>query len=232
MTMRALLWKEWHEQAWKLGFGCIVLGTLALLGLHARLLSDEMVSMWVCFIGLTLLPILSSTGFLPAERAEGTLEMLLSLPVRRWRILAVKTVIGVLLCVVPLAAAAALSVVVARGRELPVYFMVLFYARSALTAVALFVWMLAVTARLPSEARGALLAVGILILWGLATAGLDADPMPRWATTLSPLAFIYGISDGFEHSPALLTVIGLQLIIAIALWLCTLSQLKPGKGAE
>ena len=39
--MHSLLWKEWHEQSWKLGFGCVVLGALALIGLHSRIIADE-----------------------------------------------------------------------------------------------------------------------------------------------------------------------------------------------
>ena len=27
--MQSLLWKEWHEQSWKLAFSCILLGAMA-----------------------------------------------------------------------------------------------------------------------------------------------------------------------------------------------------------
>ena len=75
--MRMLIWKEWHEQSWKLGFGCIVLASFSLIGLRARTTSDEMIVMCVCIMGVGLLPILSSTGLVPAERSEGSLEALL-----------------------------------------------------------------------------------------------------------------------------------------------------------
>src|SRR5689334_8801214 len=40
-TMRSLLWKEWHEQSWKLAFGCVVLAALAVIGLRARVVADD-----------------------------------------------------------------------------------------------------------------------------------------------------------------------------------------------
>src|ERR1700722_4488605 len=107
--MRSLLWKEWREQSWKLGFGCIVLTALAVIGLHARIIDDESMVVMVCFLGVTLLPVLSSTGLVPAERSEGSLESLLALPVKSWRILLAKTAMGLLLCTGPLLAAAAAS---------------------------------------------------------------------------------------------------------------------------
>ena len=74
--------------------------------------------MWVCFLGLTLLPVLSSTGLLPAERSEGSFESLLALPVPPWRILMAKTAMGIVLCAGPMFAAAVASLLVAGGREL------------------------------------------------------------------------------------------------------------------
>jgi hypothetical protein len=219
--MSNLIWKEWHEQSWKLGFGCVVLGALALIGLHARIVDDETMSMWVCFLGITLLPVLSSTGLLSAERSEGSFESLLALPVAPWRILLAKTEMGFILCAGPMVAAAAVSILIAGGREITTEAMLSLYSRSILATLSLFIWMLALTARLPSEARAGLLSLGILICWMLATGGLIqiADPTTvLLASSISPFALIFGYSSGFEHAPPLIFVVIVQAAIVSILW--------------
>jgi len=191
--MRNLLWKEWHEQSWKLGFGCVVLGAMALIGFRSRVMADEIMMMWVNFLALTLLPVLSSTGLMPAERGEGSLESLLALPVEPKRILLAKTMMGVALCAAPMILAAAISVCVTQGREISVMAMLLFYAGSLVTTLSLFFWMLALTIRLPSETRAALLGVGILILWMMATVGLAYPSVPRLVMVISPFALVYRV---------------------------------------
>jgi ABC-type transport system involved in multi-copper enzyme maturation permease subunit len=193
--MRSLLWKEWHEQSWKLAFGCIVLGMLAYIGLHARIVADETMMMWVCFLGLTMLPVLSSTGLVPAERGEGTLESLLALPVAPRKILKAKVCMGVLLCVGPMFVAMILSLLAAAGREMTAMSMIAFYAASTMTTLSLFAWMAALTIRLPSETRAALLSVGILIMWMLITEGLAFPSVPALAMVVSPFGIVHGTAD-------------------------------------
>src|SRR5947208_15156442 len=60
--MTNLLWKEWHEQRWKLAYGCLMLCAFALIGMRCRVVADETLLTWVCFLGITLLPILASMG--------------------------------------------------------------------------------------------------------------------------------------------------------------------------
>jgi len=174
--------------------------------------------MWVSFLGLTLLPILSSTGLVPAERSDGSLDSLLSLPVKPSRILAAKTVMGLILCIGPMATATLVSLLVAGGRELPGYEMVAFYAGSTVTTLSLFIWMLALTIRLPNEARAGLLAMGVLILWLLATAALAIPSVPSLAMSISPFALVYGVTDQFARTPPVIAALAAQALIAMALW--------------
>ncbi len=218
--MRQLIWKEWHEQAWKLAFGCIVLSAMAAIGLHARMVADATVVEWVCFVGVTLLPVLSSTGLVPAERADGGLASLLAMPVPPRRVLAAKTAAGLVLCVGPLLTAAAVTVALAGGREAATGPLLELYGRSALSAAALFVWMLAVTVRLPSEARAALVAVGVLILWLLGSVGLGAYPPLRpTAYAASPFAFVWPFVGPVNDGPRLALVVVVQAVVLIAVWL-------------
>jgi len=226
--MPTLIWKEWHEQRWKLGFSCVVLAALALIGLRARMIADETMVMFVCSCAISLLPVLSSTGLVPAERSDGTLESLLSLPVAPWRILAAKTLIGLLLCVGPIVAAAAVSVPEAGGRELPTAAILALYGRTALVTVTLFLWMLALTVRLPNEARAGLVALGIFFIWGLATGGLadSKEPLLGLGVALSPLGFL--VSGRLRPLPPLLLVAIVQVLLIAPLWLLAARQLTAG----
>ena len=235
--MRKLLWKEWHEQSWKLGFGCLVPSALAWIGLRSRIIADETMVEWVCFIGFTLLPILSSTGLVPAERAEGSLESLLAMPINPWRILAAKTVMGMLLCAGPMGVAMVVSLLVAGGREISGDAMLSLYGRSMLSGLSLFIWMLALTVRLPNETRAGLLAVGVLILWAMFTGALwsvhvDGSTVPRPLFALSPLAFVYPNPSGGPVPEALsVSLLAVQAVILSLLWLWSPRQLTKSLEA-
>jgi hypothetical protein len=228
--MRSLLWKEWLEQSWKLAFGCIVLAALTLIGLRARIVADDTMAMTVCFVAMTLLPVLSSTGLVPAERSEGAFDALVALPVQPWRIFLAKMILGLLLCVVPVMLAGIASVILTRGREMTSGQMIDLYLRSTLATVSLFLWMVFVTLRLPSEGRAALVAMGMWIIWALATIGLTAPEVPSWVRAISPLAFVHGIAGGADELPPLLLVLVVQAVIAAGLWFGSTRRLVDTKG--
>jgi len=170
--MRSLLWKEWHEQRWKLAFGSLILGAFALIGLRARVVADELLLEWLCFLSVVLLPVMASTGLIASEREERTIESMLSLPVAPARIFWIKTLIGVLLTAGPLVVAGVISLIVAGGRELSTPAMALFFAKSIAAALSLFFWMFALTVRLPTETRASLIAMAVVVMWLLISLGI------------------------------------------------------------
>jgi ABC-type transport system involved in multi-copper enzyme maturation permease subunit len=198
--MWSLLWKEWHEQRWKLAFGSLILAAFALVGLRARVIADETMLEAVCLLAVPLLSVLSSTGLVPAEREEGTLETLLALPVQPAIVFAIKTLIGVLLCAVPLVVTAIVGVAVAGGREISSAAIIGLHLRTLAATLSLYFWMLALTVRLPSETRAALITMGVLIMWMIVTLGLvegwtgQSGPSPLWL--LDPLVFLLGFKEG------------------------------------
>lgn len=232
--MRSLLWKEWHEQRWKLAFGSLMLAAFALIGLRARVIADEMLLRYVCGIAVLLLPLLSSTGLVPAERNDGTLESMLALPVQTWRILFAKTVMGVVLCAGPILLTAIVSFAVCGGREMSRGAMAALFARTMLATLSLFFWMFALTVRLPTETRAALIAVGVLVIWLIVSVGLygaappGTAPLDLWV--VDPFGFFMGAGAVF---PSLALAVCLQAIIALALWLWAVCQFsKPQEGGS
>jgi ABC-type transport system involved in cytochrome c biogenesis permease component len=217
--VRQLIWKEWHEQSWKLAFGCIVLSAFAGIGLRTRIILDQEMILWVCMPAMCLLPLLAATGLIPAERSDGTLESLAALPISMRKILAVKTMTGLILCAVPLLAAMAVSIAIAGGRELGTGAIVSLYGCSSLTALALFIWMLALTIRLPSEARAAMVSIGVLMCWSMGSVALweAGDSIFR---ALSPFSFVLDhlVLRHGEILPSLTLDVLVEPAIAAALW--------------
>ena len=220
--MRSLFWKEWHEQRWKLAFGALILVGFSVIGLRARVIADETMLEAVCFLAVPLLSVLSSTGLVPAEREEGTLQTLLALPVRPSLIFAMKAVIGILLCAVPLVVAAIASMAIAGGREISAASIIELHLRTLAATLALFFWMLALTVRLPTETRAALVTMGVLIMWMIVTVGLPQGWNPQMVSSrfwlVDPLVFLLGFRNG-KWGVSLALAAALQAIIALALWL-------------
>ena len=223
--MRRLLWKEWHEQSWKLFFSCIVLGTLALIGLRTRLVADQMMILTCCGVGILLLPLLVGSGLIPSERAEGSFESLIAMPIAPWRILLAKTFMGLLLCVGPMVVAVLISLWIAGGREMSRLDIMLLYFRCTLTVVFLFFWVFALTSRLPSEARAGLVAVGVMICWMILTMGLDRQS-PRLLFGISPLAFVFDMDNQLKLGPAVWLIAMFQLVITAVLWVCMMGAFR------
>ena len=227
--MRSLLWKEWHEQRWKLAFGSVILGAFALIGLRARVVADELLLQWLCFLAVTLIPVLASSGLVAFEREEGTFESLLSLPVAPRRVFLVKTVMGVLMTAGPIVVAMAVSLLVAGGREITTGAMTAMFLGSLAAALSLFFWMFALTVRLPTETRASLIAMAVLIMWLIVTLGLrqasgislveypqgmpKAAPSPLWVTC----PFVFLIAPRGVTSGLLTAAVFVQAAIAAAL---------------
>jgi len=220
--VRQLIWKEWHEQSWKLAFGCIVLGAFALIGLRTRIIPDEEMVMWVCFPAMCLLPLLAATGLVPAERNDGTLESLAALPVTWRQILAVKTLTGLILSAVPMLTAMAVSLLVAGGREITAFTMFNIYVQSLLTAIALFAWIFAATVRLPTEARAAMVGIGVSLCWIMLSAGMFENDLAL-LSTISPFSFVfyaeYHAAPRTQQVPPFAINVLVEAAIATALWL-------------
>lgn len=219
--MRQLIWKEWHEQSWKLAFGCIVLSAFAAIGLRTRIIPDEEMVMWVSFPAMGLLPLLAATGLIPAERSDGTLESLAALPVSMREIFIVKTITGLTLCAVPMIVAMIVSLMIAGGREITAFTMFNIYMQSLLTAIALFAWIFAATVRLPTEARAAMVGIGVAICWLMVSAGCAEQERGPLLSMISPFSFVFNTNYSFvtRSAPPFLLNVLVEAAIAVSLWI-------------
>ena len=165
--IRMLIWKEWREQRWKLALGCVLLVGFTLIGLRSRLATDlGILAMGMCLGGF-LFPILVAMDLVAAERADGTMNSLLQLPVHPPTVLAVKLLIATAACVVPVLAAGLAAWWIAGGREVGPSHIWRVCLGTAGLAASVLIWASAFAIRQRTEARAALAAMGVLAGWAL-----------------------------------------------------------------
>lgn len=223
---RALLWKEWVEQRWRMAFGAVVVGSLTMVGLNARMLPDDRVLVTCCIIG-AVLAMLVGMGVVAPERESGTLRTLLFLPIRPATVLLAKGVVAALVCLVPLAVSLAVALLQAGEREMALPRIFALYGVAMLMALTLLVWTVSLSIRAGSESRAGLVAIGIIATAVLFAAICRNFGVPeRISAPWQPfLASIYAISEivDSERRPSW-PIFPIQAAMAAALILFALWQ--------
>ncbi len=221
--IKALFWKEWCEQRWKLAYGCVILVGFTLIGLRSRLTLDEFIVIFASAGGSILMALLVGMGLVATEKSEGSLEMLLALPVRPWKIFAVKMVMGALVCTVPIVGCMAVSLAVAGGREISAARIAMSYLGGIAFSVLMLVWMVAFSIRQPSEARTGLVGIEVFVGWVFfvflfVKVFYKRLDLVLWGLVITPLGILqFAVSGGQMHN--LWTVIvQTTLLIFLLLW--------------
>jgi ABC-type transport system involved in multi-copper enzyme maturation permease subunit len=218
----------------------IVLVAFAAIGLRTRIFSDEETLGWLCWPFALLLPLFATTGLIPTERGDGTFESLQALPISLRRIVIVKAATGAALCVLPLLAAMIVSLLIVGGREITDATMLEIYARAMLTSLMLFTWMFTSTIRLPTDARAAMVAIGIVMCWAMLSGAMTAAKLGI-LSTISPLSFLinrrfpidlkYKFSDFYEWHPSFGLNLAIELAIAVVLLFLALRAVEGDAGS-
>lgn len=213
---RTLLWKEWHEQRWRIVFGCTIIGSLALLGFYVRLMRDlEVASLSAALAGL--LALLVGIGLIAPERQSGTLQALLILPIRPRAVLAAKLLIALIASLSPIATAAMIACLMAAGREEPTSRLLSTYLLACPLALTLLIWTAAITVRARSEAMAGLLT--IILLTAVGMFGLVNDLFHLHLEYLyeatNPMLFGKALRDGPCLPPPEICVIHAALALSL-----------------
>ena len=218
--IKSLFWKEWCEQRWKLAYGCVLLMGFVAVGLRSRIVQDEVIVVFAAAGGSVLMALLVGMGFVAAERSDGSLGMLLALPVRSWKIFAVKMAMGILVCVGPIAGCMVLSLAIAAGREMSATRIIVPCLGGVAFGIVMLVWMVAFSIRQPSEARAGLVGIAVFMVWVFIIFLSEAFFRPPYhLSRLSLVITPFGIFDctldrNYEILP---DVIRVQLAIGICL---------------
>jgi ABC-type transport system involved in multi-copper enzyme maturation permease subunit len=100
--LKAILWKEWREQRWKLAFGTVMLLFFTGSFLAARVTSNKETVLIICGFGGILLTIYSAMGVFAPEHINRTKNFLISKPVQPWKTFLCKWFFGWLNFTVPI----------------------------------------------------------------------------------------------------------------------------------
>jgi len=237
--IRALLWKEWHEQRWKLVFGCAILMAYMAISLRARLWPDFVTVISGLFGGAVLWAVFTAMGTVAPERADGSLGVLLARPIRPWWVLAVKTVVAVCVSAGPIAAGTLVALLVAAGREVSSSELLVVFAVAVAMNVTLLIWTMSIGIRCTSEAQVTMVGM-VIIAAGLAAASLLGDildlRLQPWACGFYPLWIVGAVrkQDGLLIADeTFVLAIGIEIAVAAAWWMLAgilISRTRRGRG--
>lgn len=164
--IRPLIWKEWHEQRWKLAFGTVMLASFTWSLLAARLSTESEVIVGAWILGALVLSLYSAMGVFAPERAAKTVTFLSSKPVECWKVFLCKWFFGWLNFAVPIIVCC-LGLVVSllvhpQGR----YFNIEFIARGTFGAICIGTMIYSMTCCLAPRNSGEAFTglVGLIIL--------------------------------------------------------------------
>ncbi len=216
--IKPLIWKEWHEQRWKLAFGCVLLMGYTAIALQSRLMPDEILIFFGSVFGAPLMSILVAMGLVAVERADGSLDTFLALPVKSGKILMVKLLTGTVVCVVPILGSMIVALLIAGGRELSALDIAIDYLGSTAFCLVMFIWTVSFGIRQTSEARVGLISIAIFFGWGLIViledewiGGLNSN----LSLIITPFGLFEATLDGaYDLLPKVITA---QLLLGICL---------------
>lgn len=152
--LKALLWKEWHEQRWRMALACAWLMGATAIGLKIRLVPDGVVLGLVGVPMAVLLPVFAGMGLFAEERQAKTMAFLQVQPTHRWQILVAKLGMGLLVLAVPFTVTFGMVLIFVGSRELPLTLMWFGFAVALGFGVVVYFWpILAITLGVYAMAR-------------------------------------------------------------------------------
>jgi len=220
--LKALLWKEWHEQRWRMALACVWLMGATAIGLKTRLVVDAIILGLIAVPMAVLLPVFAGMGLFAEERQAKTMAFLQMQPAQRWQILLAKVGMGLLVFVVPLTATFGLVLIFVGPRELPLTFMWFGYVVVLGFSVVLYLWQILAGLGAKRQETYAVTCAAVLGVW--MTQGLLVDEFARgtawesWVWKINPFAWVE-LLDAWEYrtSMEIWTMILVQCVIIVGL---------------
>jgi len=168
---KRLLWKEWQENLWKLGFGLCTSWAFTLLLLRIRIIPDNAACAVISLGQLLVIPVVYTLDLFSGEVSSRTIHLLFKLPVPRWKIFAGKILVALGSMALIFLSTGVLMELLAHGREAPFGMLFRMNAWFGLCAVVLVAWFSVFGCQTRSEAASlvALFSVAsgwaVVLLW-------------------------------------------------------------------
>ena len=193
--LKQLIWKQWHEQGWRVAFATVILCGFTGIGLWTRIVPDSYVLMIAAGLGVTLLPIFQTMGLIAPSRADRSFESLMSLPLETRRLFRLVVCTGMVGTWVPIVAAAALALFMVGGREVQANSIAGAAIEAIVLASLMALWTLCLSVRQRHESGVGL--TGLVVVVGLVALDLlfvgmtrQGEPVAHWLWMFHPLSLI------------------------------------------
>jgi hypothetical protein len=220
--LKALLWKEWHEQRWRVALATVWLLGMSAIGLKTRILPDIAILMLTWAPMVLILPVFLGMGLFASERKAGTLPYLMVQPVGRGPILAAKVIAGLLAYATPVVIAGIAICLSVGGREMSTADLAGRIAVMAAFGGVLFLWQLLAGLRCRQEETYILMSAVVVGGWIIHGLVVDAWNLTQrfghWIWAMNPIAIVE-VFDSWEDRQALeiLTIVTVQSLILVGL---------------
>ena len=222
--LKALLWKEWQEQRWRVALATVWLLGMTAIGLKTRVLMDAMILGMIWLPTVTVLPTFIGMGLFASERKAGTLQYLMAQPVGCGPVLAAKVIVGLLAFVTPLVIEGIVVCLAVGGRELSSADLASVFVALAALGLVLFAWQLLAGLRCRREETYMLASAVVLGCWAIHAVVVGqwnlTERLGFWTWALSPFA-IPGLDWGKPHEVWIVVALQSLILIGLAfgLWL-------------
>ena len=223
---RKLLWKEWHENRWKLVFCTTVSIMFSIILFRIRLVPDLANCVTISFAQMFMVPVIYALDIFSGEMSNRTIHLLFKIPVPRWKIFFSKF----LTCLVSMSfifiITSLLMELIVQGRETETALLLKINLSFGAAAIVLFAWFCVFGAQSHSEASSLAAIFGVMIGWAIIFLWASICMVP-WAFRLTPYCLLvfadsHGINPDAIHvglsrlTTAVFQVAALAVVITIA----------------
>lgn len=232
--LKALLWKEWQEQRWRVALATVWLLGMTAIGLKTRIQADAAIVTLMWSPAVIILPVFLGMGLFAAERRDGTLAYLMLHPVGRGQILAAKVIAGLVACITPFLLGAVMVGLAVGGREMSAAELAGGFATLAALAIVLFAWQLLAGLRCRREETFVVVSAVVLGCCALHAVVVEdwklVERLGFWTWAFNPFAI-----GGLDYSKPreVWTVVAVQSLVlaalAFGLWF-RFRRLREGKS--
>ncbi|MCP4454621.1 MAG: ABC transporter permease subunit [Planctomycetes bacterium] len=219
MLMR-LLWKEWRENLWKLGFGLVTSVAFTIMLFRIRLFPDMANCAIISVAQLFVIPVVYALDLFSGEMSNRTIHLLFKVPVARWQVFFSKYLMAIACVGLIFISTGLFMEVLGHGREAEFGMLFRMNALFGLCVGAILTWFSVFGSQSRNEAGSLVALFGVIIGWGIVWFWSSLCEV-TWASCFVPYLFtVWAIEPkNLEPSRGLflatqIAVTGLALTIA------------------
>ena len=187
---KRLLWKEWHENLWKLCFCASVSLAMTALLFRIRLFPDLATCHAISMVMTFILPFIYAMDLFAGDMSHRTIHLLFKLPVPRWQIFLSKILVALLGFGMTFIATGLTMEAITRGRETDAGILIRTHLIFSMCSVLILAWFSVFGCQNRSEAASLVTLFSVLIGWGIVFFWAAVCEI-AWAGHLVPYSIIY-----------------------------------------